>query len=125
MSTPEGQDVSRVHHHSQGVQSASRIDSIWGNPLLLPHIVAHRFEDTTSDHRAVSMDLNLTMAERPPRNPVGPGFWRLHPGVFADDEYGTTLQTWAKDFRRTKDFSLVEALQTWSRFQLRLRSVVY
>lgn len=125
---PSGRSASRVFMGNLST-SARRIDSIWGPSYLLPFIRGIDFLDGPSDHRQVHYRLHLpssTPALNGPLLELGPAFWRLHPGVFANPAFARAITSWADQFSRSVAATeYQDPIRRWTHFHQRLTVAAY
>ncbi|MCP4651419.1 MAG: hypothetical protein GY853_15240, partial [PVC group bacterium] len=77
---PLGADFS---HYSKQYKTQSRIDRIYGNPLIIDCFLQSNFQSVAiSDHKMVVVSFILD----PLLEPRGPSYWKLNTSILSDEE---------------------------------------
>ncbi|KAE8219019.1 hypothetical protein CF319_g7207 [Tilletia indica] len=104
--------------------SARRLDSIWGPALALPFVLRTSVCSTSSDHRAVGVSFaSLTAPTVAPGASSLPAYrpWSLHPGLWNDPAFVTSLRHFADTYHPPTDLSTDTPVIVWRAFHAELR----
>lgn len=117
--SPEGRESSRCRDD----HAARRIDSIWGSPAWVEHLQTVPFRSLSSDHRAVEYAYQLLggSAAVEADLKLGPGPWRLHPGVLEQPDFCRNMAKW----RQESAASFPPGPSSWSDFHEGLRRTAF
>ncbi|PWN45233.1 hypothetical protein IE81DRAFT_208972 [Ceraceosorus guamensis] len=121
---PYERRYTRYNYRHGEISGAKRIDSVWISDYFADSLRATDFSSSPSDHWAASIEVR----EDDHISDLGPGTWRLHPGVASDPAMKAFVADYVERLLQSTEFArqagIDGPLRTWYAFEERLRVAI-